>query len=201
MESIKELALTILLQYGMQILLSFILVLIYLFLRGKVLPKLEFYVDQGDLKNDALFKAIILFRLFFGLISLALMLFVWGFDFKWLIAVSSGIIALTGVALFASWSILSNVTAFFILLAHHSYKRGTYIRIFEGDTYIEGVISEINVFNTRLISENKEDIICPNNLLISRPTIINPKIKYTSVGKIQDLITAKESMENTDSSK
>ena len=129
------------------------------------------------------------------------MLFVWGFNFKWLIAVSSGIIALTGVALFASWSILSNVTAFFMLLAHSSYKKGTYIRIFEGDTYIEGIISEINIFNTRLISEHKEDIICPNNLLISRPTIINPKIKYTSVGKIQDLIVAKEPIENTDSFK
>ena len=36
----------------------------------------------------------------YGVVSLALILFIWGFDFQWLLAVSSGIIALTGVALF-----------------------------------------------------------------------------------------------------
>ncbi|MFC1589138.1 mechanosensitive ion channel domain-containing protein [Pseudomonadota bacterium] len=173
-------------QYKINIALSLILIGIYLFLHRLAIPKLEALVEKGLLKNDALRKSINITRLLSGVIALALVLFVWGFDFKWLLAISSGIIALTGVALFASWSILSNITAFFILLMHQSYKRGNFIRIVETDNYIEGVIAEINIFNTLLISDNREYIIYPNNLLIARPVVVNPKIHYSSIGKIQE---------------
>lgn len=174
-------------QYAIQLILSTLVIILYVILHGIVIPKLELYVEKGSLKSGVLKKAIAIFRLLYGILSFSIILFIWGFDFKWLLAVSSGLITLTGVALFASWSILSNITAFFILLAHDSFKRGNFIRIIEGDTYIEGVISEINVFNTRLITESREYVIYPNNLLIARPTIVNPKFRYTSIGKVQDL--------------
>ena len=173
-------------KYAIQLFLSVVVLLLYFFLHGIVIPKLESYVEKGALKSVALKKAINVFRLLYGVVSLSLVLFIWGFDFQWLLAMSSGLIALTGVALFANWSILSNITAFFILLAHASFKRGNFIRIFEADNYVEGVISEINVFNTRLITENREYIIYPNNLLIARPLIVNPKNRYASIGKIQE---------------
>lgn len=172
---------------------------IYYILQKNVIPKLESFVSRGELKNDVLKKAVVVFRLLYGVLSLAIILLIWGFDFNWLLAVSSGIITLTGVALFANWSILSNITAFFLLLAHDSYKCGNFIRIIEGDNYVEGTISEINLFNTQLITENREYIIYPNNLLIARPTIINPKYKYTSIGKIQEFLATQIQNENKNS--
>ena len=97
---------------------------------------------------------------------------------------SAGLLALLGVSLFASWSILSNVTAFFLLIFHKSYKRGNFIRIIIGENYVEGYISEINLFNTKLISEDKEIIVYPNILLMSHPAIINPRSRYSVVGKV-----------------
>lgn len=188
-------------QYSVHVSLSLLVLVLYFFLHGKVIPKLECYVAEGALKNGALRSAINIFRLIYGVVSLALILFIWGFNFQWLLAVSSGIIALTGVAMFASWSILSNITAFFLLLAHQSYKRGTFIRIIEADNYVEGTISDINLFNTRLISENREYIIYPNNLLIARPTVINPKNKYAMVGKIQEFLTTPKAAEKADADK
>jgi len=182
--------------YSVQLTLSGAVLALYFVLHSTVIPKLESYVEQGALKSQALKKAIYLSRLLYGIVSLSLVLFVWGFDFEWLLAISSGIIALTGVALFASWSVLSNITAFFILLAHDSFKRGTLIRVIEADNYVEGVISEINVFNTRLITENREFIIYPNNQLIARPTVINPKKRYAPVGKIQDFQTPRANAED-----
>lgn len=167
---------------------------LYFILHGSVIPKLESYVEKGALKNAALTKAINVFRLLYGVVSLAVILFIWGFDFEWLLAVSSGIIALTGVALFANWSILSNITAFFILLGHDSFKRGNFIRIIEADNYVEGIISEINLFNTRLITEHREYIIYPNNLLIARPTVINPKSRFSSIGKIQEFLDIQKNL-------
>lgn len=172
--------------YKTNVILSVIVLIVYFALHRIAVPKLEALVDKGELKSNVLRKAVTSFSLLYGTLSFAVILFIWGFDFQWLLAISSGIVALTGVALFASWSILSNITAFFILLFHDSFRRGNFIRIIEADNYVEGVIAEINVFNTRLISENREYIIYPNNLLIARPTIINPKSRYTVIGKIQE---------------
>jgi small-conductance mechanosensitive channel len=192
MESESASLFSLLGQYRLHLFLSVLIIALYFFLHGRVIPRLENYVEKGALKNQALKKAVYLFRMLYGIVSLALVLFIWGFDFDWLIAISSGIIALTGVALFASWSFLSNITAFFILLIHDSYKRGTFIRIIEADNYVEGYISEINIFNTRLITENREYIIYPNNLLIARPTVINPKARFSTIGKIQEFSPQKD---------
>ena len=191
MDSLSQISFHWATQYAVHLSLSFIMLIIYYVIQRKIIPKFESYVEHGALQNNALKKAISTFRLLYVVFTFSIILFIWGFDFQWLLAVSSGIITLTGVALFASWSILSNITAFFILLVHESYRRGNFIRIIEADNYVEGVISEINLFNTRLITENREYIIYPNNLLIARPTIINPKNRYTTVGKIQEFLATK----------
>ena len=172
--------------YKLNVVFSIAVILTYFILRRLAIPKLERYVEQGGLKNAVLVKATTTLSLLSGFITIAIILFIWGFDFKGLLALSTSLIALIGAALFASWSILSNLTAFFLLLAHQSYRRGNYVRIIDADNYTEGYISEINLFHTKLISENREVIIYPNNLLISRPTLINPKDHFPPVGKIQE---------------
>ncbi len=199
MEFIQQPGFDLLTRYAVPFILSLLVIILYYIIQRKVIPKFENYVDQGELHNDALKKAVSTFRLLYGVVSFSIILFIWGFDFQWLLAVSSGLITLTGVALFASWSILSNITAFFILLAHESYKRGNFIRIIEADNYVEGTISEINLFNTRLITENMESIIYPNNLLIARPTIINPNIRFTTIGKIQEFLATDTEAEKLES--
>ena len=199
MEFFQQPSIDLLTRYAVPFILSLLVIILYYIIQRKVIPKFEKYVDQGELHNDALKKAVSTFRLLYGVVSFSIILFIWGFDFQWLLAVSSGLITLTGVALFASWSILSNITAFFILLAHESYKRGNFIRIIEADNYVEGTISEINLFNTRLITENMESIIYPNNLLIARPTIINPNIRFTTIGKIQEFLATDTPAEKPES--
>ena len=120
------------------------------------------------------------------MLTLAVLLLVWGVDFSGLIVLSTSIIALTGVALFASWSLLSNVTSYFVLLFQNSYSKGNFIRIIDGDNYMEGYIADINLFTTRLITEDNEEIAYPNNLVLTRPTIINPKQRWQGIGKSTD---------------
>jgi len=172
--------------YKLNIGLSLVVVTLYLAVRRVAAPKIEEYVEQGHLKEIVGDKANTTLSLFSFVISVAIILFIWGFDFKGLLTLSASILAITGVAMFASWSVLSNVTAFFLLLSNKSYRRGDFVRIINLDNYIEGYISEINLFNTKLISENREVIIFPNNLLLALPTIINPKDRFSIVGKISD---------------
>lgn len=172
--------------YQLNLLFSIIVIVVYFIIRRIVLPKLETYVERDNLNLKTFHSALFTFSLLSAIVALGILLLIWGINIRELLAVSTGIIALTGVALFATWSILSNVTAFFILLSHQSYRRGNYIRVIEMDNYIEGYISEINMFNTLLITESRETIVYPNNLLTARVTIINPRDRQRAVGKIED---------------
>ncbi|MCS3903604.1 small-conductance mechanosensitive channel [Methylohalomonas lacus] len=172
--------------YQLNLLFSAVVVVVYFIIRRIVLPKLEAYVERDNLNQQTFRSALFTFSLLSAVVALGILLLIWGINIRELLAVSTGIMALTGVALFATWSILSNVTAFFILLSHQSYRRGNYIRVIDVDNYIEGYISEINMFNTILITEDRETVVYPNNLLTARATIINPRDRKRPIGKIED---------------
>jgi small-conductance mechanosensitive channel len=174
----------ILLQYKINIAITLLIIIANSLLIKGLIPIVRSYTRSSRLKPNSLDKARISIRMVTNIISIVLILFVWGFDFNGLMTMSVGLIALLGVSLFASWSILSNVTAFFLLVFHESYKRGNFIRVIAGDNYLEGYISEINLFNTKLITEDKEVIVYPNIQLMSNPAVINPRSRYKVIGKI-----------------
>lgn len=174
----------ILLQYKFNIVITLLIIIANSLLVKGLVPIVRRYTRSSRLKPNALDKARISIRMVTNVISIVLILFVWGFDFNGLMTMSVGLIALLGVSLFAGWSILSNVTAFFLLVFHESYKRGNFIRVIAGDNYLEGYISEINLFNTKLITEDKEVIVYPNIQLMSNPALINPRSRYKVIGKI-----------------
>jgi small-conductance mechanosensitive channel len=76
--------------------------------------------------------------------------------------------AVVGVALFANWSILSNVTASFILYFSFPYKIGDRVRIHDKDLPVTAVIEDIKGFYTILRTAEGELIIYPNNLLMQK---------------------------------
>lgn len=160
--------------------------LAYFLMTRLAFPHIEKAVEQGRFKSGASVKALHIVRFLCSTVIAVVLLIVWGVDFSGLLLISTSIVTLTGIALFASWSILSNVTAYFVLLLHSPFRRGNFIRVIDVDNYIEGYISEVNVFSTKLITADREVVIYPNNLLISRPTLINPRKKLNSVGKITD---------------
>ena len=169
-----------------QIIVSIFVIAIFYVFRKVLVPRVEQYVERDNFRTQTFQSAIFTITLLGGLVTLAIILAVWGFNIHELLAVSTGILAVTGVALFATWSILSNVTAFFILLANPVFKRGNYIRIFDTDNYAEGNISKINIFSMVLITDNRETIIYPNNQLIARAIIVNPRERIRAFGKIDD---------------
>lgn len=167
----------------------------YVVITRLALPRIEKSVGRNNLKTEATQKAYHTVRLLIAILALAIMLVVWGVDFSGLLVVSTSLITLLGVALFANWSLLSNITSYFVLLFHNSFRRGNFIRILDADNYIEGFIAEVNLFNTKLITEDREIIVYPNNLILTRPTIINPRARWETMGKVQDNTGEKEVLE------
>lgn len=86
----------------------------------------------------------------------------------------SSIFAVLGVALFAQWSILSNVTASLIIFFGFPYRVGDYIRVVDKDDDIVGVIEEIALFHV-LIKRGEELITYPNTLILQKAVVKDPR--------------------------
>ena len=103
--------------------------------------------------------------------ALIVIAFIWSVDIKGVSVVASSIFAIIGVAMFAQWSILSNVTASIIIFFTFPARVGDRVRIVDGDDSIEGTIMEITLFQTELKDSQENRVLYPNNLLLQKPVI------------------------------
>src|SRR5690554_631402 len=100
---------------------------------------------------------------------------IWGVEGKQLVLVISSILTIIGVAFFAQWSILSNVTAGIILFFSFPFKIGDRIRIRSEERRVGKEIEDIKSFYTLLKTAEGEEIAFPNNLLLQKGIVIVPQ--------------------------
>lgn len=93
---------------------------------------------------------------------------IWGVETKALFMTVSSVLTVIGVALFAQWSILSNITSGIILLFSFPFKIGDTIKIHDKDFPIEAEIEDISTFHTLLKTSDGEMITYPNTLLLQK---------------------------------
>lgn len=147
-------------------------------------PRLLEKADEARFRAGAASSAVRFTRgVAFG-IGVLVLAAVWGVGLGTVLVFATTAITLLGVAFFASWSLLSNVTSYLILLVHPSFRRGNFVRVIDADNYVEGYISELGVFNSRLITEHREVVLYPNNLLLARPMVVNPRSRLDGIGKL-----------------
>ncbi len=158
-----------------QLIISVLMVLLYFIISRRVAPVLYQVIASSRLKAEMNKRATVVFHILLVLLLVVLLSIVWGVDIRGLLVLASSMIAVIGVALFAAWSLLSNITAFFILLGQKAFAEGMDVRVIDGANHLEGRIVEINLFSTVLRTKDNEQVIYPNNLLISRPVVIYPK--------------------------
>ena len=97
---------------------------------------------------------------------------IWGVDSKSILGYFTAITAFVGVALFAQWSILSNITAGVVMFFSFPYKIGDKIRIQDKDFPIEARIEDIKTFHTMLLTDEGEYISYPNSLFLQKSVVI-----------------------------
>lgn len=89
--------------------------------------------------------------------------------------VFSSVFAVIGIALFAIWSILSNVTSGIIMFFSFPYKVGDKIQIHDKDFPIEAIIEDIRAFQIHLRLDNGDLVTYPNNLLLQKAVTLVKK--------------------------
>lgn len=93
---------------------------------------------------------------------------IWGVQTQDLVITISSVLTVIGVALFAQWSILSNITSGFIVLFSFPFKIGDTIKIHDKDFPIEGEIISIHTFYTLVKTLEGELVTYPNSLFLQK---------------------------------
>ena len=165
-----------------QLIVSGIVLLLYAVLSRRIAPFIYRTIAATMLKEEMNRRAMVVFHILLFLLLVVVLSIIWGIDIKGLLVLASSMIAVVGVALFAAWSLLSNITAFFILLGQRNFAQGVTVRIVDGSNYVEGKVIEVNLFSTVLQTSNGEQVMYPNNLIVSRPVIVKqPEQKPTEL--------------------
>ncbi|NAW64028.1 mechanosensitive ion channel family protein [Photobacterium halotolerans] len=93
----------------------------------------------------------------------------------------SSAFAVLGVALFAQWSMLSNVTASVLIFFVFPYRIGDRVKVVDKDDDISGVIKDITMFHVIIERTDGSLVTYPNNIILQKPVIkltqvvVNPK--------------------------
>lgn len=107
-------------------------------------------------------------HLFLYILAAIALIIIWGVQPKDITWALSSITTVVGVALIAQWSILSNITSGIILFFSFPFKIGDVIKIHDKDFPIIGEITDIGAFHVFLKTDEGEDVIYPNNLLLQK---------------------------------
>ncbi len=130
-------------------------------------------------------------QIFIIVISLFFLTFIWSVNLSGIFIFASSIFTVIGVAMFAQWSILSNITASIIIFFSFPARVGERIKIVDGENSVTGEIVEISLFNIEIVDNDGNKVHYPNNLFIQKP-VKKLLFEETVVKKYEDRIENKE---------
>lgn len=119
------------------------------------------------------------------IIAIIIEAFIFGAEFKELAVVFSSVFAILGLALFAVWSILSNVTSGIILFFNFPYKVGDKVEIHDKDFPVTAIIEDIRAFQLHLRLENGDLVTYPNNLMLQKAVTL---VEKDAIDDVSDVI-------------
>ncbi|MFN5846871.1 MAG: mechanosensitive ion channel domain-containing protein [Chitinophagales bacterium] len=160
--------------YKLQILETLVLLVLYLLaffiiknLINNVLKNIQLQRDRRKI----IIKGVHLFTTIGVIIVLA---GIWGLEQNKIAVFVSTVLTALGIAFFAQWSLLSNITSSIILFFNHPMKLGDTIKILDKDSPIEGEVTELSYFFVQLKTKEGEVATIPNSILLQKTIMINP---------------------------
>ncbi|MGY5846788.1 mechanosensitive ion channel domain-containing protein [Salegentibacter sp. HM20] len=172
-----------LLKYETQLtytLITIIVLLIIQFILKKAAHRVGKRQEINLTRIKLMFKYINILMI---LVAAFLLSFAWDFGLNQIGLIFSSVFAVIGVALFAIWSILSNITSGIILFFSFPYKIGDTIKIHDKDYPIEAVIEDIKAFHLHLRTLEGELVTYPNNLILQKAVSLVHKTGIPDEGK------------------
>ena len=152
-------------------LVALLVFIILRFLSNKAVRKVGSISDLNEVRTRLVGKYL---SFGYSVLAIVALILIWGVNIKELGLILSSVFAVIGVALFAQWSILSNVTAGIILFFSFPFKIGDRIQILDKDLETSGtyVIEDIRAYHIHLRKENGQLVTYPNNLMLQKAVCV-----------------------------
>lgn len=142
-----------------------VLTLFFRYFIAKIVRKFARISEIIEHRTNLVIKYI---NILIAIIAIVALFVIWGVKPQNVILVASSLFAVIGVAMFAQWSILSNVTSGVILFFSAPFRIGDTIRIHDKEFPVEAEIEDIRGFHTYLKTKEGELITYPNSLLLQK---------------------------------
>ncbi len=131
---------------------------------NRLLNKMDF-----DLKRKQISHRII--NLFLTIFLVTVLAGIWNIHKDQLIVFMTSVVTVLGIAFFAQWSILSNITSSLILFFNHPMKIGQRIRVVDKEYDTSGELIDISFFFLYIKSDDGELITIPNTIVLQKTIV------------------------------
>lgn len=155
-------------EYKFQIVETVIIIIIFLvtkLISKRIIRKvgIRFKYQSNRIKITDKMVSFLLLAIFF-----IVLLIIWGVNQSELLLFLSTILTILGIAFFAQWSILSNITSTLIIFFNHPVKIGDHITIIDKDYQIEGRLSDIGIFFIIIKTIENKRITIPSSVFMQK---------------------------------
>jgi small-conductance mechanosensitive channel len=160
-----------------QILETLIVLVVYVllfFLNKKVINNVLKNAHLQRTRRKIIVKAL---QLITSIAALVIIAGIWGLKQNEIAVFATTILTALGIAFFAQWSLLSNLTSSIILFFNHPVKLGDTIKVMDKDCPFEGEVTELTYFFIHLKTKNGEIITIPNSMVLQKSIAVIEKQK------------------------
>lgn len=161
--------------YKIQIIETFLVLVGYIVIHFTTKIVVNNSLKQAHLqrgRRKMIIKAIHLFSLITAVIILS---GIWGLKQNEIAVFAGTILTALGIAFFAQWSLLSNITSSLLLFFNHPIRIGDSIKVCDKDYPLEGEVLDLTYFFVHLKTESGAIITIPNSLFLQKSILINEK--------------------------
>ncbi len=144
---------------------AFIVLLILMAITKKITKKVSLVKKLEPNRKKVVLNS---FYFIYYLVFITAVIIILGIDLKELSIFFSSVFAILGIALFAQWSLLSNLTASVILFFYHPLKIGDKVRILDKEFDFTGVVKDITGFYVHIKTSSGKDITVPNSVVLQK---------------------------------
>jgi small-conductance mechanosensitive channel len=152
----------------LQILETLVIIVLYLTVSFVTKNNINNALKNTQLQRGRRKIIVKVVRLFTSMTALILLAGVWGLDQNELAVFASTVLTVMGVAFFAQWSLLSNITSSLILFFNHPLKIGDTIKVLDKDCPFEGEVTDLTYFFLHLRTTTGEIITIPNSVVLQK---------------------------------
>lgn len=151
-----------------EVIATAILLAIVVFLRMVTAKLIRRYATLSSIMEHRTNLVIKYIHILISIFALVGIIVIWGVEKNDILLTLSSVTTVVGVAMFAQWSILSNITSGIILFFFFPFRIGDIILVHDKDFPIRAEIEDIKAFHIYLKNEAGERITYPNNLLLQK---------------------------------